>query len=43
MGVLGSHEADLTGLRKMIDNIADASVPRNSDGSIKKKPVKGYG
>jgi hypothetical protein len=42
-GFLGSQE-DLAGLRKMIDGIiADANVPRNPDGSIKKKPVKGYG
>jgi hypothetical protein len=42
-GFLGSHERDLAGLRKMIDEIADATVPRNPDGTIKKKPVKGYG
>ncbi|UPJ72794.1 hypothetical protein [Bradyrhizobium sp. 187] len=42
-GFLGSHEKDLAGLRKAIDRIADANVPRNADGSIKKKPVKGYG
>jgi len=27
----------------MIDAIADATLPRNADGSIKKKPKKGYG
>jgi hypothetical protein len=42
-GFLGSHERDITGLRKMVDGIADANVPRNPDGSIKKKPKKGYG
>ena len=42
-GFLGSHERDLSGLRKRIDEIADANVPRNPDGSIKKKPVKGFG
>jgi hypothetical protein len=42
-GFLGSHERDLTGLRKQIDGIADASLPRNPDGSIKKKPKKGFG
>jgi hypothetical protein len=41
-GFLGAHEQDLAGLRKMIDGIADANVPRNPDGSIKKKPPKGY-
>jgi hypothetical protein len=42
-GFLGSHEKDLAGLRKMIDGIiVDANLPRNPDGSIKKKPVKGY-
>jgi hypothetical protein len=42
-GFLGSHESELAGLRKMIDEIADANVPRNPDGSIQKKPAKGYG
>jgi hypothetical protein len=42
-GFLGSHENDLTRLRKIIDEIiADTNFPRNPDGSIKKKPVKGY-
>ncbi len=42
-GFLGSHEKDLAGLRKMIDGIiVGANLPRNPDGSIKKKPVKGY-
>ncbi|MEY9604818.1 hypothetical protein ABIF74_009510 [Bradyrhizobium japonicum] len=42
-GFLGAHERDLAERRKTIDRIADANVPRNADGSIKKKPVKGYG
>jgi hypothetical protein len=42
-GFLGAHENDLAGLRKMIDKFADTNVPRNRDGSIRKKPVKGYG
>jgi len=41
-GFLGSHENDLAGLRKIIDEIVDTNVPHNPDGSIKKKPVKGY-
>jgi hypothetical protein len=42
IGFLGEHEKDLAGLRKMIDGIiAGANLPRNPDGSIKKKPVKG--
>jgi hypothetical protein len=43
-GFLGSHEKDLAGLRKVIDGIvAETDLPRNPDGSIKKKTVKGYG
>lgn len=40
-GFLGAHEEDLAGLREMIDGIAAVNMPRNPDGSIKKKPVKG--
>jgi hypothetical protein len=40
-GFLGEYEKDLAQLRTWIDSAA-AHLPRNPDGSIKKKPVKGY-
>ena len=41
-GFLAAFEEDLAGRRATIDNIARADLPRNPDGSIKKKPVKGF-
>jgi hypothetical protein len=40
-GFLGEHERDIAGLRRSIDRMADR-LPRNPDGSIKKKPKKGF-
>ncbi|WP_271532223.1 hypothetical protein [Bradyrhizobium sp. CCBAU 25338] len=41
-GFLGEFEKDIGSLRGMIDKIADANVPRNPDGSLKKKSKKGF-
>lgn len=41
-GFLGEFEKDIGSLRGIIDKIADANVPRNPDGSLKKKPKKGF-
>lgn len=41
-GFLGEFEKDIRSLRGMIDKIADANVPRNPDGSLKKKSKKGF-
>lgn len=40
-GFLGAHEKDLAKLRSSIDRMA-AHLPRNPDGSITKKPKKGF-
>ena len=41
-GFLGKFEEDIGSLRGMIDEIADRNVPRNPNGSIKKKAKKGF-
>lgn len=40
-GFLAAYEGDIRFLRRAIDRIADSNVPKDSDGSIKKKPKKG--